>query len=117
MNAPVSCTNCGSNLGPADLDKPACQYCGTAHPHVAEARQKVEALRQVFALGIVPGATPPAAPPSPWQGAQVPAPPVLPQFGAPPPPPPAASAAMIMHVAVIVIVIIAAVMVFMLSAP
>ena len=51
MDPPDSCTHCGANLGPADLDKPACPYCGTAHPHIARARQRVEALRQVFAMG------------------------------------------------------------------
>ena len=100
MDQPDSCTHCGANLGPADLDKPACPYCGTAHPHIAKARQQVEALRQVFAMGGMPGVTPPpAVAPSPWpqQGApgQPSSPP--PGFGffpaGPPPPPPRTSAA------------------------
>lgn len=76
MSEATRCTYCGANLGPADLDQPACPYCKTTHPHVAQARRQVEGLRQVFAQGGAPGMMgmmpptgsfgPPGAP-SPWQ--------------------------------------------------
>lgn len=50
------CPTCGAPLGAADLNKPACPYCGTVHPHVARAAQKVEEVRQAMALG--PGGVP-----------------------------------------------------------
>lgn len=76
MMQSTRCNYCGANLGPADLDQPACPYCKTVHPHVAQARVQVEGLRQVFAQGGMPGMMgmmpPPGAPgatgaPSPWQ--------------------------------------------------
>ena len=76
MSEATRCSYCGANLGPGDLDQPACPYCKTTHPHVAQARRQVEGLRQVFAEGGMQGmmgmAPPPGAPgqphvPSPWQ--------------------------------------------------
>lgn len=76
MSEAIRCHYCGANLGPADLDQPACPYCKTVHPHVAQARRQSEALRQVFAQGGMPGMMgvmpPPGAAgqpgaPSPWQ--------------------------------------------------
>lgn len=107
MQAPTSCAHCGANLGPADLDKPACVYCGTAHPHVAEARQRVEALRQVFAQGVFPGATPPGQGPSPWPS-HVPPPILPPSFGVMPPPPPVGVSRIVVFNVVLVFVIVGA---------
>lgn len=56
MSGATSCAHCGANLGPADLQRPACSYCGTVHPHVAAAAQKVEVLKQLLATG--PGGVP-----------------------------------------------------------
>ena len=56
MSAATSCPHCGANLGPADLQRPACPYCGTVHPHVAAAAAKVEVLKQLLAPG--PGGVP-----------------------------------------------------------
>lgn len=114
MDQPDSCTHCGANLGPADLDKPACPYCGTAHPHIAKARQQVEALRQVFAMGGMPGMLPPpAVAPSPWpqhgEPGQSPAPPLA-NFGlvAPPPPRRGTSASIVIALVMVVLSVLVA---------
>lgn len=77
MSGATNCAHCGANLGPADLQRPACPYCGTVHPHVAAAAQKVEVLKQLLATG--PGGVPPV-----FSGLAGPTPPTIGQpMGAP----------------------------------
>lgn len=52
----LTCATCGAPLGAADLNRPSCPYCGSLHPHVARAAQKVEEVKQAMALG--PGGVP-----------------------------------------------------------
>lgn len=74
----MNCPTCGAALSGADLEKPACHYCGTVHPHIARAAEKVEVVKQLlapgpggvpaamqgmFPPGMLPGAPMPGAPP------------------------------------------------------
>ncbi len=77
----IKCPQCGAALGPADLQMKACRYCGTMHPHVARAAEKVELVKQMLAPG--PGGIPAA-----MQGAIAPWAGMMPNYGAPPPQPP-----------------------------
>lgn len=82
---PTNCAHCGANLGAADLQHPSCPYCGTVHPHVAAAAQKVEVIKQLMAQG-------PGGVPAIFSGVPGPTPPMTgyPMGAAPPPgaPPP-----------------------------
>ena len=77
----IKCPQCGAALGPADLQMKACRYCGTMHPHVARAAEKVELVKQMLAPG--PGGIPAAMQGmvAPWAG-------MMPNYGAPPQQPP-----------------------------